>query len=267
MNRILAVNTEDMGCIVEPGVLRELLNEYLWDTGLFFAIDLGANSSLGGMAATRASGTNAVRYGTMRDNVLALEAVMADGNVIHTSQRAKKSAAGYDLTRLLIGFEGTLGIITKLTLRLAGQPAAISGGIFAFPDINKASQAVIQTIQMGLPVARIELLNGLQAVNSYSNLDLPEVPSNSTGPIAAYKSRRTHSAKSQRITEAALSLGRRNPKIAKRFGARDIRPIGPPWPFVPESSIKHWRRMFAFPYLALQNASSRRNGISRRAGW
>lgn len=178
MNRILAVNAEDLDCRVEPGVTREQLNQHLRDTGLFFPIDPGANATLGGMAATRASGTNAVRYGTMRENVLSLTAVMADGEVVTTGRRARKSSAGYDLTRLLVGSEGTLGIITELTLKLQGIPQAISGGVCPFPTLEAASQAVIQTIQMGIPVARIELVNALQmrAMKTYSKLDYPESP-------------------------------------------------------------------------------------------
>lgn len=162
MNRILAVHAEDLDCVIEPGITRRELNEYLRDTGLFFPIDPGANATLGGMASTRASGTNAVRYGTMRENVLALKAVMPDGRLIETSKRVKKTAAGYDLTRLLIGSEGTLGIITELTLKLQGIPQAVSGGICPFPDVESACRAVIETIQMGIPVARIELVNKLQ---------------------------------------------------------------------------------------------------------
>lgn len=178
MNRILAVNAEDLDCTVEAGVTREDLNKYLRDTGLFFPIDPGANASLGGMAATRASGTNAVRYGTMRESVLSLTAVMANGETVTTAKRAKKSSAGYDLTRLLVGSEGTLGIITSLTLRLNGIPQAISGGVCPFPSLAAACQAVIATIQMGIPVARIELVNGLQmrAMKTYSKLDYPEGP-------------------------------------------------------------------------------------------
>ncbi|WP_442583116.1 FAD-binding oxidoreductase [Mesorhizobium sp. ASY16-5R] len=178
MNRILAVHAEDLDCIVEPGVTREALNAHLRDTGLFFPIDPGANASLGGMAATRASGTNAVRYGTMRENVLALTAVLADGSFISTGRRAKKSSAGYDLTRLIVGSEGTLGIITSLTLKLYGIPQAISGGVCPFPSIEKACEAVIATIQMGIPVARIELVNALQmrGMKTYSKLDYPESP-------------------------------------------------------------------------------------------
>jgi D-lactate dehydrogenase (cytochrome) len=178
MNRILEVNAEDLDCTVEPGVTREDQNRYLRDTGLFFPIDPGANASLGGMAATRASGTNAVRYGTMREAVLSLTAVMADGETVTTGKRARKSSAGYDLTRLLVGSEGTLGIITALTLRLHGIPQAISGGVCPFPTLEAASRTVIATIQMGIPVARIELVNALQmrAMKSYSKLDYPESP-------------------------------------------------------------------------------------------
>ncbi|MFK8034033.1 MAG: FAD-binding oxidoreductase [Hyphomicrobiales bacterium] len=178
MNRVLTVNTEDLDCVVEPGVTRKQLNEYLRDTGLFFPIDPGADASLGGMAATRASGTNAVRYGTMRDNVINLTAVMPDGRILKTGNRARKSSAGYDLTRLLVGSEGTIGIITELTLKLQGIPQAISGGVCPFPTVEDACNAVIMTIQYGVPVARIELLDAMQvrACNAYSNLDLAEQP-------------------------------------------------------------------------------------------
>jgi len=178
MKRVLAVNADDLDCTVEAGLTREELNAHLRDTGLFFPVDPGANATLGGMAATRASGTNAVRYGTMRDNVLSLTAVMADGSIVTTGRRARKSSAGYDLTRLLIGSEGTLGIITALTLRLQGIPQAISGGVCPFPGLDEACRAVIATIQMGIPVARIELVNALQmrAMISYSRLDYPESP-------------------------------------------------------------------------------------------
>ncbi|GES45216.1 D-lactate dehydrogenase (cytochrome) [Rhizobium sp. ERR 922] len=178
MNRILEVNAEDLDCTVEPGVTREQLNTYLRDTGLFFPIDPGANASIGGMASTRASGTNAVRYGTMKDNVLSVTVVTANGEEIRTARRAKKSSAGYDLTRLFVGAEGTLGVLTSITLRLQGIPQKIAGGACAFPDIKAACDAVIMTIQMGVPVARIELLDAMQmrACNRYSGLTYDEKP-------------------------------------------------------------------------------------------
>jgi D-lactate dehydrogenase (cytochrome) len=178
MKQIIAVNPEDLDCTIEPGVTRKELNDYLKSYGLFFPIDPGADASLGGMVATRASGTNAVRYGTMKDNVIALDAVMANGEVIRTARRAKKTSAGYDLTRLLVGSEGTLGIATKITLKLSGLPEAISGGVCPFPSVKAAADAVIMTIQSGIPVARIEIMDELQvqAVNAYSKLSLPEQP-------------------------------------------------------------------------------------------
>jgi len=178
MNRIVAVHAEDLDCVVESGVTRNTLNDYLRDTGLFFPVDPGADATLGGMAATRASGTNAVRYGTMKDNVLSLGVVTADALFLRTASRAKKSAAGYDLTRLFVGSEGTLGVIVEITLRLAGVPEAVAGGHCPFPSVRAACDATIETIQSGLPVARIELLDELQvkACNLYSKLGLPESP-------------------------------------------------------------------------------------------
>jgi D-lactate dehydrogenase (cytochrome) len=178
MNRIIEIHSEDLDCVIEPGVTRKLLNETLRDQGLFFPIDPGADASLGGMAATRASGTNAVRYGTMRDNVMALKVVLPNGEVMTTSTRARKSSSGYDLTRLIVGSEGTLGIITELTLKLHGIPEAIGAAICPFPSVEAACNATILTIQSGIPVARIELLDEVQvkACNAYSKLTLPESP-------------------------------------------------------------------------------------------
>ena len=178
MNRVLEIHAQDMDVVIEPGVTRRALNTELRDTGLFFPVDPGADASLGGMVATGASGTNAVRYGTMRENVLGLKAVLPSGEVMRTGGRARKSSAGYDLTRLFVGSEGTLGLITEITLKLHGIPEAVSAATATFDDEEAACNATMMAIQYGLPVSRIELLDALnvRAVNAYSDLSLPEKP-------------------------------------------------------------------------------------------
>ncbi|MGI9493865.1 MAG: FAD-binding oxidoreductase [Geminicoccaceae bacterium] len=224
MSEVLSVNPEDLDCRVQAGVTRKQLNSHLRDTGLFFPVDPGADASIGGMAATRASGTNAVRYGTMRENVLGLTVVMADGTVIKTGGRSKKSAAGYDLTRLFVGSEGTLGVITEIGLRLYGVPEAISSAVCAFPSVDDAVNTVIQTIQMGVPVARVELLDALQmkACIGYSKLH-------------GYKEAPTlffefHGSEAG-VEEQATTVG----EIASEFGGEDFQ-----WATKPEDRNRLW---------------------------
>lgn len=224
MNQVLEVNPEDLDCRVQAGVARKQLNSHLRDTGLFFPVDPGADASIGGMTATRASGTNAVRYGTMRENVLGVTVVMADGTIIKTGGRARKSSAGYDLTRLLVGSEGTLGVITEVGLRLYGIPEAISSAVCAFPTVDDAVNTVIQTIQMGVPVARIELLDALQmkACIGYSKLDGYE-----EAPTLFFEFHGSNAG----VEEQATTVG----DIAAEFGGSNFQ-----WATKPEDRNRLW---------------------------
>ncbi len=234
MNAILAVNPEDADCTVQAGVRRNQLNEHLRDTGLFFPIDPGADATIGGMAATRASGTNAVRYGTMKDAVMALRVVMPDGSDVRTAGRARKSAAGYDLTRMLVGSEGTLGVITEVTLRLHPIPELISSAVCGFDTLDGAVNAVVQTIQCGVPIARVEILDDVQmrACNRWSNLDYPEV----TTLFFEFHGSKSY-VKEQIETVAA---------IAADNGGGDFR-----WATTPEERSKIWKARHDAFYAAI----------------
>ena len=235
MNRIVRVNPEDLTVTVEAGVTREQLNREIRDTGLFFPIDPGANASIGGMAATRASGTNAVRYGTMRENVLGLTVVAASGEVIRTGTRARKSSAGYDLTRLFVGSEGTLGVMTEITLKLYPLPEAVSAAICAFPSIDAAVRTTIQIIQMGVPIARCELLdaNAIRAVNKHSNLSLREAP---------MLLMEFHGSASG-VAEQAATVQ----EVASEYGGTDFE-----WATTPEQRSKLWQARHHAYFAALQ---------------
>jgi D-lactate dehydrogenase (cytochrome) len=224
MNRVLTVHPEDFDCLVEPEVTRKQLNDYLRHQGLFFPVDPGADASLGGMASTRSSGTTAVRYGTMKDNVLALKAILPNGEVMSTGQRARKSSAGYDLTRLIVGAEGTLGVITELTLKLHGIPEAVSAAVCHFPSIETACDAAIAAIEIGIPMARIELLDDVQvrACNIYSKLSLTE------RPMLFVEFHGTDS----RVTEQAKRFG----EIARECGSSTFE-----WAAKPEERSRLWQ--------------------------
>ena len=234
MKEVLEVNAEDLDCRVQAGVTRKQLNTYLRDTGLFFPIDPGADASLGGMTATSASGTNAVRYGTMRENVMGLTAVLADGRIVRMGGRARKSSAGYDLTRLFVGSEGTLGVITEVQLRLYGIPEAISSAVCSFADLEGAVNSVILTIQSGIPVARIELLDEVQmdAVNRYSDFDYP------AQPTLFFEFHGTQAS----VEEQAKMVG----ELAAEFGAGDFR-----WATLQEDRNKLWQARHDAYYAAL----------------
>ncbi|MGD9833130.1 MAG: FAD-binding oxidoreductase [Piscinibacter sp.] len=235
MNRVLRVNPEDLTATVEPGVTREQLNREIRDTGLFFPIDPGANASLGGMAATRASGTNAVRYGTMRENVLGLTVVTASGEVIRTGTRAKKSSAGYDLTRLMVGSEGTLGVMTEITLKLYPIPEAISAAVVVFDRIESAVNTTIQMIQLGLPIARCELLdvNAVRAVNRHDKLSLRE------GPMLLME---FHGSEAGVKEQAEMAQ-----QIAREHGGEDFQ-----WATTPEERTRLWTARHRAYFAGLQ---------------
>ena len=224
MNAVLAINAEDMTATVQAGVTRKQLNEALKSTGLFFAIDPGADASLGGMAATRASGTNAVRYGTMRETVLGLTVVSAQGELIHTARRARKSSAGYDLTRLYVGSEGTLGVFTEVTVRLHPQPEAVMAAVCNFPSVDAAVQATIQIIQMGVPIARVELLDeySVAAVNAHDKLNLREAP------MLMMEFHGTPNSVAEQVASVKL--------ISQEFGGADFQ-----WADKPEDRSKLWQ--------------------------
>ena len=235
MNAIVAVNAEDLTVTVQAGVTREQLNREIKDTGLFFPIDPGANASLGGMAATRASGTNAVRYGTMKDNVLGLTVVTAAGEIVRTGTRAKKSSAGYDLTRLFVGSEGTLGVMTEVTLKLYPLPEAVSAAVCFFPSIDAAVRATIEVIQMGVPIARCELLdaNAIRAVNKHSRLGLSEAP---------MLLMEFHGSEAG-VAEQAATVQ----EIAREHGGADFQ-----WARTPEERSKLWAARHQSYFAALQ---------------
>ncbi|MDF1481997.1 FAD-binding oxidoreductase [Extensimonas sp. H3M7-6] len=236
MNQVLSIAADDLTVTVQPGISRKTLNEAIKHTGLFFPIDPGADASIGGMCSTRASGTNAVRYGTMRENVLALQVVTASGEVIRTGTRAKKSSAGYDLTRLYVGSEGTLGVITEVTLRLYPLPEAISAAICSFPSVEAAVRTVIQTIQLGVPIARVELIDAqsVACLNRYSKLTLREEP------LLLMEFHGTPAS----VEEQAQTVQ----DIAREFGGQDFE-----WAVTPEERTRLWSARHNALFAALQS--------------
>ncbi|MBC7215122.1 MAG: FAD-binding protein [Burkholderiaceae bacterium] len=236
MNQVLSIDADDLTVTVQPGISRKTLNEAVKHTGLFFPIDPGADASIGGMCSTRASGTNAVRYGTMRENVLALQVVTPSGEVIRTGTRAKKSSAGYDLTRLYVGSEGTLGVITEVTLRLYPLPEAISAAICSFPNVEAAVRTVIQTIQLGVPIARVELIDAqsVACLNRYSKLTLREEP------LLLMEFHGTPAS----VQEQAQTVQ----GIAREFGGQDFE-----WAVTPEERTRLWSARHNALFAALQS--------------
>lgn len=234
MNEVLEVNAEDLDCRVQAGVLRLQLNEYLHDTGLFFPIDPGANATIGGMVATRASGTSAVRYGSMRESVLGMTVVLADGRIIRTGGRARKSAAGYDLTRLFVGSEGTLGVITEISLRLFGIPEAISAAVCPFDTLAGAIDTVILTIQSGIPIARIEVLDEVQmdAINKYAKTSYP------VQPTLFFEFHGSESGVREQVAQVS--------EIAAEYGGRGFE-----WAVLPEERSRLWQARYDAYYAAL----------------
>ncbi len=235
MNGVLQLNSEDLDVTVESGVTRKQLNEYLRDTGLFFPIDPGADATIGGMTATRASGTNAVRYGTMRENVLSVGVVLPDGRYIRTGKRARKSSAGYDLTRVFVGSEGTLGVIVDITLRLYGIPETISAAVCTYPTVEDAVNTVIMTIQSGVPIARIELVDEIQmrALNNFSDLGYAE------RPTLFYEFHGTASSVEEQVKQVQL--------ISNDFGGADFN-----WASRPEERSKLWQARHDAHYANMQ---------------